>query len=77
MRVEEIYDGPRVEEVEDELRVEEMDGRQQVKIVNPQTDDNNHAAGDSGNIRSTGLNGHNEAKGSEQNREIEPNQRSK
>ncbi|OBT76364.1 hypothetical protein VF21_03650 [Pseudogymnoascus sp. 05NY08] len=58
-------DGPQVE----------IDDGPQVGIVNPQTDDANHAADDPGNTKNTGSNGDNEAKGSEQDREMEPPQR--
>lgn len=68
-------DGPQVEKG-DGPQVE-IDDRPQAGIVNPQTDDANHAADDPGNTKNTGSTGDNEAKGSEQDREMEPPQRSK
>ncbi|OBT53955.1 hypothetical protein VE04_04747 [Pseudogymnoascus sp. 24MN13] len=58
-------DGPQVE----------IDDGPQVGIVNTQTDDKNHAADDPGDTKNEGSNGDNEAKGPEQDPEIEPPQR--
>ncbi|KFY99570.1 hypothetical protein V500_01342 [Pseudogymnoascus sp. VKM F-4518 (FW-2643)] len=68
----EIDGGPQVG-IDDGPQVEIDDGPQ-AEIVNPQTDDKNHAADDPGNTKNTGSNGHNEAKGSEQDHETEPPQ---
>lgn len=71
----EIDDGPQVE-INNGPQVEINDGPQ-VEIVNPQTDDKNNAADDPGNTKNMGSNGHNEAKGSDQDHETEPPQSSK